>query len=727
MLRCRFARTAIALAIASIALPVSAQGTANEPGQTVTITASRTKTLVADIPSSMTVLDGAQLEKQIGVSSETFDALVKFVPGLETQTETSFDASGKGPQLRGRAASVLINGVPVNTLLRSSGFTLGLVDSYAIDRIEVNRGVTAAYGFGAPGGVISLQTRRGQSAETEFVVRTSVSANPHAFGDSLSGKAYVGAGRKQGGLDFYVGLAAGREKPRFAPDGEPIYSQDVTTTNFDGTLGIRLGQKGRLELSANLFRRNFNAEYEPRAYVTGYCLGNDFDNCPIGGAGPLFQATRFDDPESKAQYQDNRVLLARLTHEIAGQALDAAVYSMSNSFQYGGPASDFVDPPTIGKQRNAMTNDRHGLRTSLTATFGSTPNPVSLTYGIDYQRDELFRSNLQAPTADAAFSEDKPFAPPVALNSYALFAQVQAPWGQWVFSGGVRREWFRPESPGYRVLDYIWPEGDLPRFGATSLNFGAVYKLNATSEAYLGISQGIEVSELGRIMRDLASNDGVPADLARAQAVPAKTTQYELGYRSRGGDLRWSAAVFYIDAPLSAQADCSELFEPCKVVRQPEETWGLEATADWKYSSTWSFGGNFTWQNGSYVNTDGMKLRQTSDRTTPPRVNLYANWRPAARWETTLSLTHLFDRKPFQSPSEFVPFGLDPLNGNVDGYTTLDLAVGLEVGAQGNLSLGVENLLNKRFVPVYMQAYRDIYYATPAEGRRVTLSFNTRF
>ena len=598
MLRCRFAPTAIALAttlaIASIVLPASAQGTADQPAQTVTISASRTKTSVADIPSSMTVLDGTQLERQMGVSSDTLDALGKFVPGLETNSETSFDNSGKGPQLRGRPASVLINGVPVNTLLRSSGFTMGLIDSNAIDRIEVNRGVTAAYGFGAPGGLISLQTRRGESANTEVVLRTSLSANPHAFGDSLSGKAYVGVGRKQGGLDYHVGLGAGREKPRFGPDGEPIYSQDVNTLNFDATVGVQLGEKGRLELSANLFRRDFKAEYEPQAYILGYCIGNDFDNCPIGGAGPLFRATRFDDVDAAAQYQDNKVILARLTHEIAGQALDAAVYSMSNKFLYGSPASDFSDPPTIGRQRNAMTNDRHGVRTSLTASFGSAPKPVSLTYGIDYQRDEIFRSNLQAPTAGAEFSEDKPFAPPVALNAYALFAQVQAPLGSWVFSGGVRREEFRPESPGYRVLNYIWPSGDLPRFGATSLNFGAIYKLTSTSEAYLGISQGIEVSELGRIMRDLADNDSVPADLSRAQAVPAKTTQYELGWRSRGSNLRWSAAVFYIDAPLSAQADCSELNQPCKVIRQPEKSWGFEAEAQWKLSPSWALGGNFT-------------------------------------------------------------------------------------------------------------------------------------
>ena len=727
MLRCWFAPTAMASAIASIALPASSQGTSTESAaQTVTISASRTKTSVADIPASLTVLDGAQLDKQMGVSSDALDALGKFVPGLETNNEMSFDNSGKGPQMRGRAASVLINGVAVNTLLRSSGFTMGLIDSYAIDRIEVNRGATAAFGFGAPGGLISVQTRRGVSAETEVVLRTSVSANPHVFSESLSGKAYVGVGRKQGGMDYHVGLAAGREKGRFDPNKRPIFGQDVNILNLDGSLGIEFGTKGRLELSANIMRRDFNAEWEPKSYVTGYCLAIDPDCLLIGGAEPDFGTTRFDDPDTKAQYQYNRVLIGRLTHELAGQMLDVAVYSMSNSFRYGGPASNFADPPTIGRQRNSMTNDRHGLRTSLTATFGSTPKPVSLTYGIDYQRDKLFRDNFRGATADAPLVEGRPFSPPVQLNSYAGFAQVQAPFGAWIFSGGVRREWFKPESGGYRVGNFVWPAGDMPSFGATSTNLGVVYKLNASSEVYAGMSQGIEVSELGRVLRDLARNN-VPADLSRAQGLPAKTTQYALGWRSRAGDVRWSTALFYIDAPLSAQADCTIPFEPCRSIRQPEESWGLEATVDWKYSSAWSLGGNFSWQEGNYINDKGVKLRQVSDRMSPPRLNLYTSWRPAQSWETTLSVSRLFDRKPFQSTSEYVPSGLDPANGNVDGYTTVDLIAGVDIGANGKLSLGVENLLNQRYVPVYFQGERDLYWRIRGEGRRVTLSFDTRF
>lgn len=693
--------------------------------ETVTITATRTSTLASDVPASISVINSATMEKQIGVSADAFDALVKYVPGLETNNETSFDTSGKGPQLRGRAASVLINGVPVNTLLRSSGFTLGLVDSYAIDRIEVNRGATAAFGFGAPGGLISITTRRGDTPTPEVQLRTSLSANPRKAGDSLSAKAYLGVGQRTEGMDYHVGLAAGRDGPRFGPSGEPITSQDVNVYNIDGAVGLRLGDKGRVELSANFFRRDFRANYVPASYNTGFCINNDFDACPIGGP-PTGQASKFDDPGTRGMYQQNHIVMARLTHEVFGQALDAAVYSMSNSFRYSFPSSDFADPPTIGVDRNEMKNDRYGLRTSLTASFGPEKKATTLTYGIDYQRDKLIRLRFQGPdVATNDVTEVRPFSPPVLLDSYALFAQGNAPVGDWIFSGGVRRESFRPKSEGYSAARFIWPEGRLPSFGATSFNAGALYKLSPKSEAYVSVSQGLEVSELGRVLRAIAVR-GTPADLSRAQALPAKTTQYELGMRSRAGAFNWSAAVFYVNAPLSAQADCSVITEPCRVVRQPEKSWGAEVTADWRLNTQWSVGGNFTWQDGNYTDESGVKHRQTSDRITPPRLNAYATLRPAPGWETTASVTHVFDRKPFEAGGQ-IPNGVFPQEGNVSGYTTADLLVSKEFGSASTLSLGIENLFNARYIPVNFQASRDLYNYHYAEGTRLTLSYSTRF
>ena len=725
----RFARHPVAWAATTLgALMPAAAGAQDSPPPdapttlpSVTVSVSRTATPVRELPASVSVVSGVELDKQLSVSTDAFDALAKFVPGLETNSETSFDVSGKGPQLRGRAASVLINGVPVNTLLRSSGFTLGLIDSWAIDRVEVNRGATAAFGFGAPGGLISVQSRRGLTPEPEVTLRTGISANPRKASESWSPRAYLGVGRKKGAGDFHVGLALGRDRPRFGPDGEPVFSQDVSSTNVDATAGLRYGDSGRVEVSANVFRRDFNANYEPGSYYTGYCIDNDFDNCPIGGP-PTFRASRLDDAESRAQYQANHLLLVKLTDQLWGQALEAAVYTMRNSFRYGYPASDFVDPPTLGIDRNVMRNDRHGLRTSLTARLGDGERAPALTYGLDYQRDKMIRRRFQGDDlSSGVVAEVRPFAPPVALDSHALFAQLKGHVGPFILSGGLRRETFRPESGGYAVDGYVWPRGRLPSFGATSANLGAVYTLGPDAEVYASISQGLEVSELGRILRDIAAR-GTPADLSRARARPAKTTQYEIGWRSRAGDLHWTGALFVIDAPLSAQADCSDITEPCAVLRRPERSWGLEATLDWRARADLSLGGSFTWQNGRYEDETGARFRQTNDRMAPPRLSVQASWKPAPGWDVTPSLTHVFSRKPY-GDGGYIPYGYEPNTGDAQAYTTVDLAVSREIGDAGLLTLGVENLLNRRYVPVALQADRDLYFVTRAEGTRVAVTY----
>jgi iron complex outermembrane receptor protein len=689
--------------------------------QTITVVA-RNPSRLAEVPASVSVLSAEQLERATSISSETLDALVKFVPGLATNNETGFD-SGKGPLLRGRAASVLVNGVPVNTLLRSSGFTLGLVDSYAVDRVEVNRGSTAVYGFGAPGGIIGLQTRRGVSVEPEVTLRSSVSFNTQGERrDSLTSKLYTGIGQWRDGFDYHVGLAVGSEGVRYAANGAPVVSQVVKSYNLDATVGVALTPRARLEITLNHLRRNYDDEYIPPGYVVGACAGNDFDNCPPANLPPdPFAALKLFGNEVKEQYQQATVALARLTWTKGAHDLDVSAYSMDNRFRYGAPESSFEDPPTFFESRTSMRNERQGLRASVTSRLGSGDRQPTLTYGVDYQLDKLFR-NLFGGQLGGPLEEDRPLAPPVELDSRALFLQTRLPVGRWLISAGARAEFFKPKSLGYAVGEFAWPRGDLPDFRKTTYNLGAVYAFSATREAYVSIAQGIEVTELGRALRPLAQPN-VPADLSRLQAQPATTTQYELGLRSRTGALRWTAAAFYIDSKLSSQLICNLVSEPCVNLRQPERAWGFEGEIDLRVNARLDVGANVTWQNGSFDDEDGVRQRQNSGRVTPPRLVAYTLWRPAEGWTASLSVVHNFDRKPFEETG-YVAFGTQ--RGNVDGFTLVDASIGREIGL-GSLTVGVENLFNRKYVPVEFQHFRDIFFTGRGEGRRVTLSYSARF
>ena len=83
----------------------------------VLVTSSRTGTSISDLPVSSTVIDQEILREQLDFSTNIMRGLEMTVPGLAPQREGRSNCS---PNIRGRATSILINGVPVNEELRES-------------------------------------------------------------------------------------------------------------------------------------------------------------------------------------------------------------------------------------------------------------------------------------------------------------------------------------------------------------------------------------------------------------------------------------------------------------------------------------------------------------------------------------------------------------------------------------------------------------------------------
>jgi iron complex outermembrane receptor protein len=286
--------------------------------------------------------------------------------------------------------------------------------------------------------------------------------------------------------------------------------------------------------------------------------------------------------------------------------------------------------------------------------------------------------------------------------------------------------------------DLIYNGGKMQKFNATLYNAGAVWQLATSSELYAGIAQGVEVSQLGRAYRGQAQI-GKPGDPANISAQAAITTQYELGFRARTGPLNATGALFFAKAPLSAQVvpdpspECRTFPQtrPCPLInlRQRERIWGFEGTAEYTFSPAFLMGGVFTYQNGQSRkddDTDAKWKRLTTDRITPARLTGYAQFRPMERIKARLQGTHSFDRDG-KTPAGFYPYGnYDALDTEVKSFFIMDALVEVDTFG-GDLTLGVENLLNKKYFPPLTQVYADLYESSYGEGRRVSLSFKRTF
>jgi len=137
---------------------------------TITVTATRTETRLADTPSSVVVLKSKDVE-----NAATIDDALRQVPGFTLFRRTgsrTANPTSQGVSLRGVGASgasravVLDDGVPLNDPFGGWVYW-GRVPRAALDRVEVLRGGGSdLYGSGAMGGVVQFIRRRDPSALT---------------------------------------------------------------------------------------------------------------------------------------------------------------------------------------------------------------------------------------------------------------------------------------------------------------------------------------------------------------------------------------------------------------------------------------------------------------------------------------------------------------------------------------------------------------------------------
>lgn len=122
----------------------------------VVVSATRARQDLGSVASSVSVLRPQDLESQSAVTGDLGDMLAQTVPGL---APSNGSLSNFGQTLRGRSPFVMIDGVPQNTPLRDGARSLRTTGPETIERIEVVRGASALYGYGATGALSTLSRK----------------------------------------------------------------------------------------------------------------------------------------------------------------------------------------------------------------------------------------------------------------------------------------------------------------------------------------------------------------------------------------------------------------------------------------------------------------------------------------------------------------------------------------------------------------------------------------
>ncbi len=190
----------------------AAETAAREPVmlREVTVTATRTEREVFDVPSSVSVVDEAQI---IHEPQRTIADQLRDIPGVQV-SDGGMGGGAKRVSIRGESPSrvlVLIDGMKISEQKSMDGSMI-MIDPLNVERIDVIKGpASVLYGSEAIGGVINIITKKGgdkpiQGALALTFDGSNESLTPYGslygsykgFGYRVSGD-YIDADDKRGG------------------------------------------------------------------------------------------------------------------------------------------------------------------------------------------------------------------------------------------------------------------------------------------------------------------------------------------------------------------------------------------------------------------------------------------------------------------------------------------------------------------------------------------------
>nr|WP_237616588.1 TonB-dependent receptor [Pseudomonas monteilii] len=684
------------------------------------ITASRTSSSLVSATRQSTVLEHEQLQELRQGSESLATVLAKAIPGMSDSSRTITEY---GQTLRGRSMLVMVDGVPLNTN-RDSSRNLANIDPALIERVEVIRGSSAIYGSGATGGIISITTR---PAGGENRAETSLSATSpltRLGSDGLGGQFQQYFAGSQGAVDYafdfgtrHIGASYDAHGGRIAPEPSQGDLFDSNIYNIGGKLGLHIDENQRIQLAVSHYDARQDSDYATDPSVAKLPAGS----VPANAIKGL-------DLDEQNRIRNTLVNLEYENLDILGSRLSAQMY-YRDYFTRFTPFDARAVVTRGGNVDQIMQNSEvFGSRLTLRTPLGESGS-TELVWGGDYNQE---RSDMPLDVFDPAVYDasgglvfDKTgkltYMPPLRTRSAGAFAQLQHRFDEhWSVDGGLRYEYSTAEFDDFVPLSEstaaspVAVKGGEVHYDALLSNLGIVYSPVLGQEIYASFSQGFQLPDVGIQLRNARRG----FDIGASNLEPVKTNNYELGWRGElGSNTLGTLALFYTTSKLG---DVQSFNNGLILTRTKERIYGAEASADWlSDDAVWGAGGSATWMRGR-EKPDGKGWQDMTGYRVPPlKLTAYVQYKPTLEWSNRLQAT-FFDAKDYRLD------GVDSFGRHqVSSYTTVDLVSQYHISADDKVSVGIQNLFNRDYYPLYSQLLRNNNNTShlPAPGTVLTASY----
>nr|WP_242683896.1 TonB-dependent receptor [Stutzerimonas degradans] len=650
--------------------------------EAITISATRARSEAGKTPQKITVISREQIEQQLAITSDHGAVLSNLIPSYSPSRQKM---SSAGETFRGRSALILIDGVPQSTPLRDSQRDGYVIDLSMVERIEVIHGASAEHGLGATGGIINYVTRRPASGTLRQHAGISFTAPTDYQSEGLGHKLDYRVEGTQGNFDYLASASWQSQGMFYDANGDLIGVDDTQGDVMDSTshdlllkLGYWLDDNQNIGLMVN--RYQVEGEHE---YV----------NVPGNANAGIPATSRKGDPLGKAP--QNEVLATSLSYKHAdlyGNELGLQLYSQRFRGRFGGGYNGTFQDTSIAPagtlfDQSQNESDKYGGKLTLSRD-GLLDNHLKLTGGLDV---------LQDTTSQQLILTDREWVPETVFRNYAPFLQAEVRLlEQLTLFTGVRHEFAELEVDSFRTIASTNPalggvdvEGGQPNFEETLYNAGLVWQMNDWAQLFGNYSEGFGMPDVGRVLRGIGTPGTRVDNFLDLQ--PIVTENREIGLRLKHGPFDAEISYYESDADLGSRLD--SVGGVYQIRRERTEIDGIELTGGWQVNDAHRMTLTYAQVNGQ-SDTDGdgdVDTDLDGANISPDRYGLswQANWND--RLHSLLQANHYASR------------GFDQAGLNFDGYTLVDASVGYRLPV-GEVSVGIENLLDRDYLTYYSQA-----------------------
>lgn len=700
-----------ALLFAGAASSVHAQQAGEANAETVDtpsviVTATRSAKAVDKIPGAVSVIGPAEVASSLAISEDATAVLARMVPGYAESTQAM---SNTGETLRGRIALRLFDGIPQTSPLRETNRSGSFTDLGVVGHIEVINGPSAAEGVGAAGGIINYISKRPTRMGNEMTLSNKVSSQFQD--DRASYKLNFEFLHKDEDADAVFAVSKVDRDISYDGHGRRIGMnasgslQDTAGRNIFLKMGYQFGahKKQRLEALVSRFHLYGKGRY---VYQEGNRATGLTDTAVPGR--PFEGQTEFNDFRQYA--------LTYANEDVAGGSFSAQTYRASQAMRFvaekGGPDKQdpLIAPLGTLTDQSEVNSQKRGLRTGWTRPHLANIDGLELRAGVDVARD---RSEQKLALTNRVW------VPPMVYTSTAPFAQLSYDIGPVTLAGGLRRESGELSVGSYTTTYYnkrVFVEGGALDYRANLPNAGVVWKVAPQLSVYGSYSKGFSLPNVGIPLRNVNKPGQSVQGILDLQAVIADNKELGANWRGKSGSFGISAYRSYSDFGVSLAID--PVTGDFVMRRQPVEIRGVELTGDYRLARTVRLHGLYSRVRGRTASVDGGPLNVDMGiaNINPDKIGAAISWRFSDKGNVRLGSTTLLDREINVGKSSYE---------KTTGYTLFDLNASY-LTRYGELSLGVENLLNRFYVLTASQVPGFQNY-TAGRGRVVSFSHSIKF